>query len=293
MTGYGLGTAETAGAEIRVEMKSVNSRHFDFGLKIPRAYMSIEEGLKQRVQRRVSRGKVDVFVTVDASKSGAVPSVNIEAVKSYMAAIAELSIELKRSGYDNFTGDITAAELLRLPEALTPAREDAGAEAAESAICDALELALTAFEDMRAREGERLSLDITAKLAELHSLVERAEKRAPAVVAAYRERLRAKLSELLGGAAPDEARLLTEAAIFADRTATDEETVRLRSHLAEAREMLNSDEPIGRRLDFLIQEMNREANTIGSKCNDGELTGIVIDIKAELEKLREQAQNIE
>ncbi|MDR2421390.1 MAG: YicC family protein [Oscillospiraceae bacterium] len=294
MTGYGAGAAAGGGAEIRVEMKSVNSRYFDFSLKIPRAYMSLEDGVKRRVQSRVSRGKADVFVTVDPAKApGAVPAVNIDAARAYMAAISELKRELEKSGSGNFSADIAAADLLRLPEVLTPSRESENSEETAAAIFDALELALASLESMRAREGERLRRDVELKLRDIERLVERAELRAPEAVSAYEARLRAKLEEVLADRRTDEARILTEVAIFADKTAADEETVRLRSHLEETRAMLGSDEPIGRKLDFLIQEMNREANTIGAKCGGGEMTRVVVELKAELEKLREQAQNIE
>lgn len=303
MTGYGSGTASSGGADIRVEMKGVNSRYFDFSLKIPRAYMAMEDGLKKLVQGRVPRGKVDMFVTIDASKSASsIPRVNIEAVKAYVAAIAELKRELKKSGVtkgiqlnDSFgyLADITFADLLRLPDVLTPARDEAGAEEASAAVFEASKLALTEFEAMRAREGARLGDDIASKLGDIERLTEFIERRAPEVVSAYKERLRARIEEALGAQMPDEARLLTEVAIFADKVATDEETVRLRSHLAQARGMLELDESVGRKLDFIIQEMNREANTIGSKSGDAETSRAIVELKAELEKLREQAQNIE
>ncbi|MDR0446556.1 MAG: YicC family protein [Oscillospiraceae bacterium] len=296
MTGYGAGAADHGGAEVRVEMKGVNSRYFDFNLRIPRAYISMEEELKRKVQSRVSRGKTDVFVTIDTTKSAsAIPRVNIEAATAYMAAILELKRGIEQSGIsaDALTGDISAAELLRLPDVLSSAADETDSEELQAAITKATELALAAFDDMRVREGERLLRDLSSKLDDVSRLAEQVERRAPEITAAYTARLRAKLEEALDGRQPDEARLLTEIAIFADKTATDEETVRLRSHITEMRDTLGFNEPVGRKLDFIIQEMNREVNTIGSKANDGETTRIVIELKSELEKLREQAQNIE
>ncbi|MDR0917478.1 MAG: YicC family protein [Oscillospiraceae bacterium] len=288
MTGWGDARADASGSEIRVELKSVNNRHLDCSVRLPRAYLKSEEAIKTAVSSRVSRGKVDVFVNIDNSKSSAaMPTVNLELAKAYAAAHTAVSDAL------GLHGELRAADILRFPDVMSIPREDDNADDVSAAILTALDAALTMFDDSRAREGERLRADINARLDAIESLVAIVEEQSPQTVAEYRRKLEQRMSEILADTTIDESRILTEAAIFADRVAVDEETVRLRSHLAEFRGTLRREEPIGRRLDFLVQECNREANTIGSKCSDAELARVVVDIKAEIEKVREQAANVE
>jgi uncharacterized protein (TIGR00255 family) len=288
MTGYGSATGERGGAEIRVEMRSVNNRYFDFNLKIPRAYMSIEEPLKQRVQKRISRGKIDVFVTLDLTGANTdAVQVNLNLARAYMDAIRNVSDEL------GVRDDISALDIVRLPDVLKVEREDADSEELIAAIGETLDAALEMFDASRGREGERLGADIAARLDEIERLTALAEERSPVTAAEYGRKLQLRIEETLQNHSVDDQRILTEVAIFADKVAINEETVRLRSHIAELRRMLALPEPIGRKLDFLVQELNREANTIGSKGNDAEMSRTVVDLKAEIEKIREQAQNIE
>lgn len=288
MTGYGSATGEWNGAGIRIEMKSVNNRYFDFNLKIPRAYMSIEEKLKQLVMTRISRGKVDMFVTLDLSKASLdAIRVNYSLARSYVDAIRTVAKEF------DVPDKLTASEILRLPDVMSVERDDTDAEGLQAAILSVANEAIAAFDDFRAREGDRLGSDITMRLTEIERLTELAEARSSQTVPEYREKLLARMEEVLQNRQIDESRLLTEAALFADKIAINEETVRLRSHASELRGMMKSSEPIGRKLDFLVQELNRESNTIASKGNDAEMARIAIDLKAEVEKIREQAQNIE
>ena len=288
MTGYGSAAGEWNGAGIRIEMKSVNNRYFDFNLKIPRAYMSIEEKLKQLVQTRISRGKVDMFVTLDLSRASLDEiRVNYSLARSYVEAVRRVAEEF------GVPDRLSASEVLRFPDVMSVERGDSDAEGFYAAILSVAGEALAAFDDFRAREGERLGDDLMLRLSEIERLTALAEERSSASVPEYRAKLIARMEEVLQNRQIDESRILTEAAIFADKVAINEETVRLRSHVAELRRMLESLEPIGRKLDFLVQEMNREANTVASKGNDSEMARIAIDLKAEVEKIREQAQNIE
>ena len=288
MTGYGSASGEWNGAGIRIEMKSVNNRYFDFNLKIPRAYMSIEEKLKQLVQTRISRGKVDMFVTLDLSKASLDEiRVNYSLARSYVEAVRRVAEEF------GVPDKLTASDVLRFPDVMSVERDDSDAEGLFSMILSVAGEALTAFDDFRAREGERLGNDLTQRLSEIERLTALAEARSAETVPEYREKLQARMEDILQNRQLDESRILTEAAIFADKVAINEETVRLRSHVAELRSMLKSTEPIGRKLDFLVQELNRESNTVASKGNDADMARIAVDLKAEVEKIREQAQNIE
>ena len=288
MTGYGSASGEWNGAGIRIEMKSVNNRYFDFNLKIPRAYMSIEEKLKQLVQTRISRGKVDMFVTLDLSKASLDEiRVNYSLARSYVEAVRRVAEEF------GVPDKLTASDVLRFPDVMSVERDDSDAEGLFAAILSIAGEALAAFDDFRAREGERLGADLTLRLSEIERLTALAEARSAETVPEYREKLQARMEDILQNRQLDESRILTEAAIFADKVAINEETVRLRSHVAELRSMLKSAEPIGRKLDFLVQELNRESNTVASKGNDADMARIAVDLKAEVEKIREQAQNIE
>ena len=288
MTGYGRGEAVVNGRPITVEVRSVNNRYLDCSVKLPRVYVFAEDAIKTGVQGHISRGKVDVFVTIGPSEEGDTAiSVNKPLADGYYAALCEL-----RDSY-GLKDDISVALLSRFPDVFLVERTQEDLEAVSADICSVLEQALADFDAMRVREGEKLCQDVLGRADTIEGLTVRVEERSPGIVADYRARLTAKLNEVLQNTQIDESRILTESAIYADKVAVDEETVRLRSHLSQLRHMLEQGGAIGRKLDFLIQEFNREANTIGSKCSDIETAGYVVDIKAEIEKIREQIQNIE
>ena len=289
MTGYGRAEEKTAGGTLTVEVRSVNNRYLDCNVRIPRLYLFAEEALKNRVQSAISRGKVDVFVTLDSAGAEQVKvTVNQPAADAYYAALKGLA-----AAYGLEERDITVSLLSRFPEVLVAEKVEADAEETAREIGAVLDRALADFDQMRTREGERLREDILTRAAAIEDMVGQVEVRSPQTVAEYRARLEARMQEVLSSAQLDPARVLTEAAIFADKVAVDEETVRLRSHIGQLRELLSRGGPVGRKLDFLIQEFNREANTIGSKCSDLDIARQVVDIKAEIEKIREQVQNIE
>ncbi len=290
MTGYGRARQTLNGRDITVEVRSVNNRYLDTTVKLPRAYVFAEDAIRRRVQGAVSRGKVDVFVTIDATAADtAVVTVNEPLAEAYFAALrrlAELDGRALHGAYD-------MADVARFPDVLTVTKAEADLEGAQADICAVLEEALSAYNAMRATEGEKLAADIASRLDTIGSLTGTVEARSPETVREYREKLTARMKEVLQSTTIEESRILTEAALYADKIAVDEETVRLRSHLSQLRDMLSSDEPMGRKMDFLIQEVNRESNTIGSKCNDLEIARVVVQLKAEIEKIREQVQNIE
>ena len=288
MTGYGTAKGVVDDQEIIVEIKSVNNRYLDCSVRLPRNYLFAEDAVKQAVSAGVARGKVDVFVTSrSAGSSDTVVRVDNALAREYLEAVSALSGEL---GLD---AGVTAFGLARLPDVMTVERKEADREAVTAALRDLTARAVEDFNAMRRREGERLREDMLEKLRTIEELVAVVEERSPQTVREYRERLESRLRELLEDRSVDEQRLLTEAAIFADRTAVDEETVRLRSHIAQFRAMLANGSPIGRKMDFLVQEFNRESNTIGSKCSDAALARVVVDLKGEIEKIREQLQNVE
>ena len=288
MTGYGSAKGTVEGLEIQVELKSVNNRYLDTSVRLPRSFLFAEEVVKSAVQRHIGRGKVDVFVNVDSSAAGDMAvRVNEALLKGYLDAVRHIASEY------GLSDDLTALSASCLPDVLTVEKKDLDAEAITAGLAAITEEALKDYDAMRLREGEKLRDDVLEKLATIESLVTRVEATAPQTVAAYRQRLEQKMAEVLGTAGIDESRILAEAAIFADRVAVDEETVRLRSHLAQLRGMINGSSPVGRKLDFLIQECNREANTIGSKCQNSDIAHVVVDLKAEIEKIREQIQNVE
>jgi uncharacterized protein (TIGR00255 family) len=288
MTGYGTAKGASGAIDITVEIKSVNNRYLDCAIKIPRVYAAMEEPLKTAVTRSISRGKVDVYINIDTSKAQDVTiRVNKPLADAYAAVLRSLAEEY------NLTAGYSAVDLARFPDVLQLEKNEADIDALTRDVTAVLEQALSDFDAMRLREGRNLAADIERRLDEILRLTEKAEALSPKTVADYRARLEAKMAEVLAGRELDETRILMEAAIFADRVAINEETVRLKSHVAQLRAMLNAGEPVGRKLDFLIQELNREANTIGSKGNDAEMARIVVDLKAEIEKIREQAQNIE
>ena len=288
MTGYGRGEANVNGRPITVELRSVNNRYLDCTVKLPRIYVFAEDAVKTRVQSRISRGKVDVYITIGPSANGDVAiSVNKPVADGYYAALKDL-----QDTY-GLRDDISVSLLSRFQDVFLVEKTQEDLEALSADICAVLDLALDDFDAMRTREGEKLCQDVRSRAATIEGLVSKVEVRAPGIVADYRSKLVARMNEVLQNTQIDESRILTEATIYADKVAVDEETVRLRSHLSQLEHMLSQGGAIGRKLDFLIQEFNREANTIGSKCSDIETAGYVVDIKAEIEKIREQIQNIE
>lgn len=288
MTGYGRGEAVLHERTITVEVRSVNNRYLDCSIKMPRLYIFAEDAIKGRVQGSISRGKVDVFVTMDSSKADNISvTVNRAVADGYYAALAEL-----RDTY-GLKDDISVSLLSRFQDVLRVEKTQEDVETVAGDICQVLDLALADFNAMREREGGRLRADMLSRAESISQLTSFVEAQSPRTVSEYRNRLEARMKETLQNTQIEESRVLTEAAIFADKVAVDEETVRLRSHLAQLCEMLELESPVGRKLDFLIQEFNREANTIGSKCNDIETSKQVINIKAEIEKIREQVQNLE
>ena len=288
MTGYGRAREVRNKRDITVEVRSVNNRYLDCTVKMPRMYSFAEDAVKQCVQKAISRGKVDVFITVDASAADvAKVTVNRELAAQYAAALNELS---EVCGTES---KVTPEQLSRFPDVLTVTKEDEDLETVSADLCAVAEQALEAYNAMRAVEGEKLAEDIGNRLTNIEQYTSQVEARSPETVAEYRQKLTARMQEVLQSTTIDQQRILTEAAIYADKVAVDEETVRLRSHVSQLRTMLESDEPMGRKMDFLIQEVNRESNTIGSKCNDVETSKVVVDIKAEIEKIREQVQNLE
>ncbi len=288
MTGYGSASGTSCELEITIELRSVNNRYLDCNIRVPRMYTAVEDKMKALVQKYVSRGKVDIYVTIDASKANNVEiSINKPLADAYFAALKSLSEQYE------INNDVTAMSLSRFPDVLLIEKKEADTDALAEDICGILETALTGFDAMRVTEGEKLFRDMSERLNEIERLTDMAEARSPVTVEEYRTKLENRMMEVLQNTELDENRILMEAAIFADRIAVNEEIVRLRSHVSQLRGLLESNESVGRKLDFLIQELNREANTIGSKGNDMEMARIVVDLKAEIEKLREQAQNVE
>ena len=288
MTGYGSAKGDCAGLPLRLELRSVNNRYLDCSIRLPRNLLFAEETIKSRVQEHISRGKVDVYVTLESSTgSDLTVTVNTALVRGYAEAVRQVAEAL------DLRYELSAYELCRFPDVLSLERRDVEQETFCAHLSALAEGALAEFDAMRQREGQRLREDVEDRLARIEALVGAVEARYPETVAEYRARLLEKMREALGHVAVDEQRILLEAGIFADKVAVDEETVRLRSHIAQLRGMLETGSPIGRKMDFLLQEFNREANTIGSKCCDGYITETVIALKSEIEKIREQIQNIE
>lgn len=288
MTGYGRAQETIDGRDITVEIKSVNHRFFEFSARVPRAYGYLEEKMKKFVQSGVSRGKVDVNITVlTLEGTAAEVEINHELAKSYLNALRETGSAL---GVED---DITMSVLSRFSDIFTVRKTMEDEEVIWNAVRQVAQKALENFVSMRELEGERLKQDLLSCLEKVETLVGEVEKRSPQTVKEYTARLYAKIQDVLGDARVDDQRVLTEAAIFAEKVAVAEETVRLGSHIHQFREILESKDPVGRKLDFLVQELNREANTIGSKAQDVAVARMVVDIKSEIEKIREQIQNIE
>ena len=288
MTGYGRNQDTIDGLSIVVELKSVNHRFYEYSSRLPRGYGFLDDKLKTYLQQRISRGKVDVFVQIHALEAvGSEVVVDHGLAESYLNALRELS------GRYELRDDVSASLLSRYPDVLTVRQAALDEDAVWSAVSQVADGALDRFIAMREVEGARMREDVLSRADTIRKAVAVVEEKSPETVRAHMEKVENRIRELLDGVPLDEARLLNEAAVFADKVAVAEETVRLNSHLDQLEQLLNCDEAIGRKLDFLVQEINRETNTIGSKCSDLALTRIVVDIKAEIEKIREQIQNIE
>lgn len=288
MTGYGRSQGVYGNKTLTVELKSVNNRFLDCSVRCPKIYMYLEEPVKAAIKASgVTRGKVDVFIGIEYAAGDVSVSVNEQAAAMYIENITALSdkFELKN--------DISAMRIATLPDVFTVAKIEEDRDELLAQVLSELNSALEAYNKMRGEEGDRLAADIIEKGNAIGAMKDTVQARMPVIVAEYRARLTAKMTEVLGESGVTEQRILAEAAIFADRTATDEETVRLSSHLAQLSEILSAGGAVGRKLDFLVQEINREINTIGSKANDLEVTGLVLEMKCELEKIREQIQNLE
>ncbi|MCD8356337.1 MAG: YicC family protein [Clostridia bacterium] len=288
MTGYGRARQTLHDRDITVELRSVNHRYLDVNVKAPRIYGFLDEAAKSAIGKLIARGKVDVFITIDSSAAGDVKiSLNHKILESYLDALHEM-----RDQY-NLADDLSVMRLARLPDVFTSEKQEADADELTQDVLEVLAAASTDFCSMREREGVKLKEDILSRGQTILKLVSEVEERSPKAVEEYRAKLTARMNEVLSDTTIEPQRILAEAAVYADRTAVDEETVRLRSHMHQMEIMAAEEKPIGRKLDFLVQEMNREANTIGSKANDIELAKIVVEIKSEIEKIREQIQNIE
>lgn len=289
MTSFGRAASEEGSEHLfSIEMKSVNNRYLDISVRMPKFMMSLEEEIRKIINSRLNRGKVDVFINYKSySKASGVAKLNMDLAKSYYNCLKELVEEL------NVKDDITASRLAKFPEVITLEEEEENLDLILKEITKLLNSSLDLMEDMRIKEGEKLKVDILDKLLQIENLVKNIEAFAEEVPVAYRKKLEERLVELAKGVEVDQERLALEVAILADKAAVDEEITRLHSHISQMRATLELNEPIGRKLDFIIQEMNREANTIASKSNDMNMTNTVINIKNLIEKIREQVQNIE
>ena len=288
MTGYGRAVETVNGREFTVELRSVNNRYLDCNVKLPRMLSFAEDAVKQAVKASISRGKVDVFISVKSDSAEDVTvSLNKAVLEGYLKAMHQMVADF------GVQDDISVSTVSRLPEVFTVEKPEVDEEQLLADLLSVVKVALAGYDAMRCTEGAALDADLRSRGNTILELVAQVEQGNAQTVVDYRTRLEAKLKEVLANTSIDESRILTEAAIFADKVAVDEETVRLRSHLDQMNTMLTGGGAVGRKLDFLLQEMNREANTIGSKCTDVRLARIVVDIKAELEKIREQTQNIE
>lgn len=288
MTGYGRGQCTSEGIDVTVEVKSVNHRYYEFSARTPKNLLFLEEKLKRFFAQSISRGKVECFVQIAFLDGENVNiSANIPLANSYLCAIREIAENL------GVSAEVSANSLTRFADVIEIKKNETDDEKIWEAVEKAASEALDGILSMRRAEGEKLRLDVLSRLDFIADKVSMIEKRSPETVKEYSQKLLTRMNEVLGDVHIDEQRILTEAAIYADKIAVAEETVRLSSHMAQLKEFLVSDEAIGRKMDFLVQEMNREANTIGSKAQDVEIARAVLDIKAEIEKIREQIQNIE
>lgn len=288
MTGYGRARLVLHGRTVTVELRAVNHRYLDCTVKAPRQFGFLDDAVKKAAAARIARGKTEIYVSVETDEGGDLSvTVNHALAERYLTALRELSEKY------GLRDDVTVMSLAKMPDVLGSERIEQDADELTQDVLTVFSEACDGFDQMREREGEKLADDVRSRAAIIETLVTEVEKRSPERVAEYREKLLARMREVLEGTDVDETRIVTEAAIYADKTAVDEETVRLRSHLQQLDGMLNEEKPVGRKLDFLVQEMNREANTIGSKANDVSMAQTVVNIKSEIEKIREQIQNIE
>lgn len=288
MTGYGRGHAVNGRYDITVEVKSVNHRYFEFTSRLPKAYLILEDRLKHTLKDACSRGKVEASVSIQLLDGGESEiTLNLETTRGYLTALREAAAEL------DLMDDLRLSDLISFPDIFTVHKTEVDPDEIWAMVEPVAREAVDAFVKMRETEGAQLKIDLQNRLRTIAGSLQEIEERAPKLKDEYYSRLYQKIAEVLADQNIDESRLITEAAIFADKVAIDEETVRLRSHLAQFHDLLESDEPVGRKLDFLVQELNREANTIGSKCQDVSISRRVIDIKSEIEKIREQIQNLE
>ena len=288
MTGYGRVKVENDLREITVELRSVNHRYLDLNIKVPRIYGYLEEMVSKQAQATIARGKVYIFVSVRAKEGADIRvSPNMAVIQGYVDAIRKVSETY------GLSDEATALSLLRLPDAMEQSKEEADADQLKAEVSAVLDQALTEYNAMREKEGARLVEDVTYRAGLIAQSVDFVEQRSPDCVEEYRQRIAARMTEILDGTELAQQRILQEAALYADKVNVTEEIVRLRSHLAQLETMLKSPVAIGRKLDFLVQEMNRETNTIGSKANDFQIAKTVVDMKAEIEKIREQIQNLE
>ena len=294
MTGYGRAQKLADGRDVLVEIRAVNHRYYEFSARLPRTCLYLEEKLKGFLNGKIARGKVEVSVTITRPDGkDAQIAVNRSVAEGYVNALRRLNADVGGNDSLWLHDDLTLSALLRLPDIFTVTKEQDDENAVWAIVSETAAEALESFVQMRQAEGERLAADLSGKLDGLEAMLAQVEALEPGIAENYRQRLYAKLMELLGDTNIDEQRILTETAVFAEKTAVDEETVRLHSHIAQFRTLLGAEEPIGRKLDFLVQEMNREVNTIGSKAQDLGITRLVVDMKSEIEKIREQIQNIE
>lgn len=288
MTGYGKGTAEKDGKTVVVELKTVNHRFLDCNFKLPRTFLFIEDGIKKLISSNLSRGHVELYLTYEqTSANDGVFDVDLDVANNYLAAAKKLA---ENTGLDN---DITLSALLKVPDVVVKTQANEDEELLGALTMQALKEALDNLKAMRAKEGLSQKTDISSKLDNIQSSLDKIITFAPLVVEDYRKQLNARIAEVVEPTLVDKQRLATEVALYADRCAIDEEITRLGTHIVNMRALLESDEPVGRKMDFLVQEFNRETNTIGSKANDMRITTEVLAIKNEIEKMREQAANIE
>ena len=288
MTGYGRAKVENDFREITVELKSVNHRYLDITIKAPRIYGFLDESIKSAVMGAVSRGKMEIFVSIKNKEGSDVKiSPNFPVIEAYLDSFKAIA---ERFGIEN---DVTVMNVAKMSEAISVDKEDADVSELTNEVLSVLSEALKEYDTMRTNEGAQLCEDILKRGEGLKQYVNRVEARSPESEKEYREKIAARMNEILGESDVTEARILAEAALFADKISITEEIVRLRSHLKQLSHMITNEKAAGRKLDFLVQELNRETNTIGSKANDGEIAKCVIEMKAEIEKIREQIQNLE
>ncbi|WPC40746.1 YicC/YloC family endoribonuclease [Clostridium sp. JS66] len=288
MTGFGRGSTDQEGGRFTVEIKTVNHRYFDLNIKMPKAFIALEDRMRKLIKEKINRGKIDVFITQNNyEKQGVNAVLNESLADSYVQCLNKIR---ERYGIQE---NITVSLVAKFPEVITVKQEEEDLEILWKSLRTPLEDAVNMLVSMREKEGTKLQQNIFVKCDYIKSLLDKIEKRSPQVVVEYRQKLTTRLSELMQDCTIDENRIAMEIALFADKACLDEEIVRLNSHLIQVKDTLNLDEPIGRKLDFIVQEMNREANTIASKSNDLEITNYVLNIKNEIEKIREQIQNIE